>query len=87
MPAVDSSYAYAYAVGRVRAERRLIDRSKFNRMIEATSPGEVLKILAETEYALRSGENESHHDFEIALREELGRTFLELKQMSHGRNI
>ncbi|HPU00420.1 MAG TPA: V-type ATP synthase subunit C [Bacillota bacterium] len=83
MPAVDRSYAYAYAVGRIRAlERRLIDRNRFNRMIEAPSPEEVLKILAETDYAAAMAGLESVYDFEPALRDELGRSYLELKKMS-----
>ncbi len=82
MPVSDTSYAYAYAVGRIRAlETRLIDRSKLNRMIEAPSPEEVLKILAETDYATAVAGLESHHDFETVLSDELGRIFTELKKM------
>lgn len=83
MPVSDTSYAYAYAVGRVRAlETRLIDKSKLNRMIEAPSPDEVLKILAETDYATAVAGLNSYHDFETVLTDELGRTFTELQKMS-----
>lgn len=83
MPVSDTSYAYAYAVGRIRAmETRLIDRSKLNRMIEAPSPDEVLKILAETDYATAVAGLESYHDFESVLSEEISRTFKELQNMS-----
>ena len=49
MPSNDQ---YAYAVGRVRAmETRLLDRSKIDRMVEAKSAEEALKVLGESEYA------------------------------------
>jgi len=43
---------YLSAVGRIRAkEARLIEFPRFLRMLEATGPGEVIKEMADTEYA------------------------------------
>jgi V/A-type H+-transporting ATPase subunit C len=42
---------FAYVSGRIWAiENRMIDRARFNRMIDAGSPEELVRILSETEY-------------------------------------
>jgi len=42
---------FAYVSGRIWAlEDRMVDRAKFNRMIDAGSPEELVRILSETEY-------------------------------------
>ena len=47
--AVDTQYSYA--VGKIRAlEKRLLDRSRMERMIDARSPEEALKVLLEAGY-------------------------------------
>ncbi|MGM0688570.1 MAG: V-type ATP synthase subunit C [Bacillota bacterium] len=67
---------YAYAVGRTRAlETRLLDRARFDRMIEAVSAEEALKILAESDYANAVAELADIHDFESMLSAELKETF------------
>jgi len=48
---------FDYAVGRIRAlENRMIDQAKFNRMIDAESHDELVRILGETEFG---GERDS----------------------------
>jgi V/A-type H+-transporting ATPase subunit C len=81
MPLNDTGYAYA--VGRIRAlETRLLDKSKLERMIDAPSAEEALKVLAETEYAGAVAELADVHDFEIILRDEISRCFALLLKMS-----
>lgn len=42
---------FAYVSGRIWAiENRMIDRARFNRMVDAGSPEELVRILSETEY-------------------------------------
>ena len=45
-------------------ETRLLDKAKIERMIEATSADEVLKILRETEYANVMGNVKRAADYE-----------------------
>jgi V/A-type H+/Na+-transporting ATPase subunit C len=67
---------YAYAVGRIRAlETRLLDRSRFDRMIDSSTVEEALKVLAESDYSNAIGELGDIHDFESMLTEELKNTF------------
>ncbi len=67
---------YAYAVGRIRAlETRLIEKNRFDRMIDASSAEDTLKILAETDYANAVSELSSVHDFESMLSAELQHVF------------
>ncbi len=63
-----SDTIYAYAVGRVRAlETRLLERSRFERMIDAASVEEALKVLAESDYANAVSELADIHEFEEML--------------------
>lgn len=74
---------YAYAVGRIRAlETRLLDRSRFERMIDSSSVEEALKVLAESDYANAVSELGNVHDFESILIEELKNTFNTIKNIS-----
>ncbi len=67
---------YAYAVGRTRAlETRLLDRSRFERMIDASSADDALKVLGESAYANAIAEMSDVHDFESILAAELRETF------------
>lgn len=78
-----SNERYAYAVGRVRAmEAKLLDRGKIDRMVEAKSAEEALKVLGETEYAGYLTELGSVHDYEQLLDAELRRVYLELRKIS-----
>jgi len=75
--------SYAFAVGRVRVlETRLLDKSKLERMIEAVSVEEALKVLTETEYAGAVAEMATVHDFERMLHSEMARTLSLLQQSS-----
>jgi V/A-type H+-transporting ATPase subunit C len=74
---------FAYAVGRIRAlETRLLDKGKLERMVEAASGDEALKVLAETDYAGLVAELASVHDFEKILQEEIKRVFSLVKKIS-----
>lgn len=74
---------YAFAVGRVRVlETRLLDKSKLERMIEAASIEEALKVLAETEYAGALTGMATVYDFEQMLHAEMAGTLSLLQQSS-----
>ena len=78
-----SNDRYAYAVGRVRAmETRLLDRGKIDRMVEAKSADEALKVLGESEYAEYLADLGSVHQFEKVLDAELRRVYLELRKIA-----
>ena len=78
-----SNDRYAYAVGRIRAmETRLLDRGKIERMVEAKSADEALKVLGESEYAEYLADLDSVHQFEKVLDAELRRIYLELRKIS-----
>ncbi len=74
---------YAYAVGRIRAmETRLLDSAKIERMVEAKSAEDALKILGESEYGEYLAELGSVHDYDVMLDQELRRIYLELRRIS-----
>ncbi len=78
-----SKTKYAYAVGRVRVlETRLLDKGKLDRMLEATSAGEALKVLAETSYSSYLAEATGVYDFEMILRKEMAHVLAEFEKMS-----
>ena len=78
-----SETIYAYAVGRIRVlETRLLDKSKLERMVEASTADEALKVLAETDYANMVTELDSVHDFEDILQEEIQRTYLLVRKIN-----
>ena len=54
---------------------RLLDKSKVERMLEANSADEVLKILGETEYANIMGNVKRAADYEEVLSTELKRVY------------
>lgn len=65
---------YAYAVGRIRAlEIRLLDRAKLDRLLEAKSAEELLKLLGETEYAEAAAGISSPWEYEDLIAAELQR--------------
>jgi V/A-type H+-transporting ATPase subunit C len=66
-----SDTRYAYAVGRVRAlETRLLDRSRFERMLGADSADDALRMLQDTDYGAHLGEASSAADYEKVLESE-----------------
>ena len=81
MPANET--IYAYAVGRIRAlETRLLDKGKLERMVEAVSGEEALKVLSETDYAGSVAGLTSIFDFEKILQEEVKNVFTLMQKMS-----
>jgi V/A-type H+-transporting ATPase subunit C len=63
---------YLYAVYRVKAlENNLLSRNTVERMMDASTPEEALKILGETDYGNYFGEVEGVYDFEKALDQSL----------------
>lgn len=75
--------AYSYAVGRIRAmESRLLDRAKLERMIDADSAEEALKVLGESEYGEYLAELDSVHQYEAMLDKEMRRLYLEMRRLS-----
>jgi len=80
---VPNNDRYAYAVGRIRAmETRLLDRGKIDRMVEARSAEEALKVLGESEYGEYLADLGSVHQFEKMLDAELRRIYVELRKIS-----
>lgn len=56
-------------------ETRLLDKAKVERMLEANSADEVLKILSDTEYANLMGSLKRANDYEVVLSAELKRVY------------
>ena len=67
---------YTQAVATMRVyEKRLLDPIKVERMVEAESADEVLKILQETEYSRSMGNVKRPEDFETVLSNEMDRVY------------
>lgn len=74
---------YAYAVGRIRVlETRLLDKVKLDRMVEAPSVQDSLKVLGETDYSGSVAAMASAHDYETMLRDEISRVFGLIRKLS-----
>lgn len=74
---------YAYAAARVRArEVKLLDSSRLDRMLEASSPEEAYKILAEAEYGVGSDTAANVFSFEALLAEEMKKTYSLLSEIA-----
>ncbi len=66
---------YAYASARIRAiETKLLDSSRFDRMIDAPNAEEAFKVLLEAEYGF-SGGSGNVYSFEALLAEEMKRCY------------
>lgn len=64
------------AIPRIRVfEKRLLDRTKLERMIDSDSPEEALKILSETEYSALISNIKRVQDYEFVLSSELKRVY------------
>ncbi|HHU68888.1 MAG TPA: V-type ATP synthase subunit C [Thermoanaerobacterales bacterium] len=71
-----SKNAYLYAVGRVKAlETKLLSKSTFERMLEAPTAQDALKVLGETDYGISFGDAESVYDFEKIIYSNLKKTY------------
>ena len=78
-----SENKYLYSVTRIRAlETKLLDKTKIERMVEAKSADEIIKILYETEYASSISEMKSAEDYETVLSNELSKTYELLREIS-----
>lgn len=74
---------YAYSASRVRArEIKMLDGSRFNRMLEAASPEEAFKVLTEAEYGLGIEKTGGFYSFEELLAEEMKKTYMLLLEMA-----
>jgi len=63
---------FAKSVSRIRAiETKLLDKTKIERMKDASSTEEVLRILGETDYAAVASKIKKPEDYEMVLSEEL----------------
>jgi V/A-type H+-transporting ATPase subunit C len=68
--------SYPYASARIFAlENKLIGRDRVDRMVEASSAEEALKVLAETEYGASISELDGPHDYERLLSHEVQRIY------------
>lgn len=79
--AVDTQYAYA--VARIRViENKLLDKNKLDRMLEAKTPIEAMKVLDEAGYESPGDENSNPHEYEKLLKEEQKKVYRLLKSMA-----
>ncbi len=73
---------YAYSVSRIRAiERKLLDKGKLDRMVEAKSPDEALKVLNEADYG-KSGSDSTIYEYENLLRDENKKVYNLMKEIA-----
>jgi V/A-type H+-transporting ATPase subunit C len=74
---------YAYASARIRAkETKLLRSGHFDRMLDASSPEEALKVLAESEYGFGGECTADIFAFEKLLDDELKKTFMLLLEIA-----
>lgn len=79
---------YTSAVATVRVyEKRLLDSARFERMIDAASADDVLKILSETVYSRSMTEVKRAQDFEKLLKKELENTYKDAYSLTNDKNI
>jgi len=78
-----NQYDYAYPTGRIRArEIKLLDDSRFERMLESSSADEAYKVLTEADYGFGGDAAEDFHSFETLLSDELKKTFMLLYELA-----
>ena len=74
---------YAYASARIRAlETNMLDSARIDRMIEAESANEALKVLSEDAYGYSSNDIRDAHGYEVLLKEELKKVYDLLKHIA-----
>lgn len=77
------SSQYIYAVSRIRAiEKRLLDRGKLDRMVDARTPEEALKVLLEADYGNASPDAAGAADYESILTDEYKKVYKLLREMA-----
>jgi V/A-type H+-transporting ATPase subunit C len=80
---LSSDTHYAYAVSRIRAiERKMLDKQKFDRMIDAKTPEEALKVLTEAGYGFEDSEQGNVYDYERMLQEESKKVYALLQEIA-----
>ena len=73
---------YGQSVVTIRVlEKRLLTRNRLERMIEAETPEEVLKLLGETEYSQDMADIQGSQDYETILKRETERVFSIVRSM------
>ena len=73
---------YGQSVVTIRVlEKRLLTRNRLERMIEAETPEEVLKLLGETEYSQDMADIHGSQDYETILKRETERVFSIVRSM------
>ncbi|NLP13152.1 MAG: V-type ATP synthase subunit C [Clostridium sp.] len=79
---------YNYAVARIRAiEKGLLDNSKFDRMVEAKTSDEALKVLLEAGYGHAGTEIKSVFEYEKLLKDENKKVYELLNELVPGEEI
>jgi len=79
---------FTHAVARIRViEKRLLDKIKIERMLEANTPNEVLKVLQETQYGELISNSNNVHDFENMLKEELSELYRTMYKITPDKSI
>lgn len=74
---------YAYPVARIRAiEKKLLDKLKLDRMIDAKAPEEAMKVLAEADYGDASTEMADAVGYEKLLEAETRKVYTLLKEIA-----
>jgi V/A-type H+-transporting ATPase subunit C len=75
-PTIVDDADFAFPVARIRVlETKLLDRQRFERMLDAADAGEVYRILAETEYAETLAGSDDPNAFERVLGAEFRRVY------------
>lgn len=74
---------YAYSTARIRAkEIKLLDSARLERMLEAATPEEAYKALAESEYGTGGDSSGNVYSFETLLSEEMKKTYALLEEIA-----
>lgn len=74
---------YAYAVARIRAiEKKLLDKGKLERMVEARTAEDAMKVLIEADYGYTGGETLSAYEYERLLKEEYKKVYKLLREVA-----
>lgn len=74
---------YAYSVGKIRAiERKLLDKGKLDRMVEAKTPEEALKVLQEADYGKGGSDSVNIYEYENLLRDENKKVYNLMKEIA-----
>ena len=79
---------YGRSVVTVRVlEKKLLTKNKLDRMIDAETPEEVLKLLGDTEYSQNMSDIQNAQDYEVILKRETERVFNLVRELSNDTEI